>query len=76
MAHKITIVDVQKIPNLAAPQGGLEHTIVYYQRDGSAAATYSVTIAGAPITAKQAEDACNTDSNQRDAVVGQSFTTH
>ncbi len=69
--HHILIVAVQKVPNLAAPQAGVEHTIVYYRLDGDANSTYSIVIGGYPVTLKQAVDAISKDVKQRDELIGQ-----
>jgi len=73
--HTVLIVDVQKVPNLAAPQAGLEHTIIYFQLDGSNAKTYSVVQAPYPLSLAAIKAAINGYVNQRDTAIGQTFST-
>lgn len=74
-AHTIKIVDVQKVPNLAAPNGGIQQSIAYYQLDGNAALTYSLTIELYPLTLAKARTEIIQDVQMRDNVVGQSFSS-
>lgn len=69
--HTALIVDCQKVPNMAEPQAGNEHTIIYYQLDGNAASTYSVVLSGYPKTLAEAKHAIDTDVKQRDDLVAQ-----
>jgi hypothetical protein len=73
-AHRYLIVAIQKVPNLAAPQAGVEHSIIYYQVDGNAASTYSVVIGTYPPTMQEATDAIKKDTKARDDLVGQTFS--
>ncbi len=73
MAHQIKIVDLQKVPNLAAPNGGIQQTIAYYQLDGSTAFTYSLTIELYPLTLEKAKTEIEQDVTMRDNLIGQTF---
>ncbi len=72
-AHKILIVDVQKVPNMAEPQAGNEHTTIWYQLDGNSTKSFNVTISGYPKTLAEVQAAVRQDADQRDTVVGQAF---
>lgn len=73
MTHTIRIVDIQKVPNLAAPQAGIQQSIVYYQLDGNADLTFSLTIELYPLTLEKAKTEIDADVKMRDHVVGQVF---
>lgn len=75
MAHTIKIVDLQKVPNLAAPSGGIQQTIAYYQLDGNAQLTYSLTIELYPLTLAKAKTEISADVAMRTNLIGQTFSS-